>query len=161
MNYWSFEELFFLSFIAKKVCTACSGTSYKIVWIKHSDTSKIAVSINMKNWFHKEIIFFWLHFKHTAKLGSGMQTSGLKYQPDTRWMDQPHCGDLGTGTEGKSFWYISFCFVLLMKYLNSTNCHQILDQYVPYNFMFTAFELILHIWGWYYWQYLDVLRMAY
>jgi len=31
MSYWSFEELFFLSFIAKKVRTACSGTSYKIV----------------------------------------------------------------------------------------------------------------------------------
>jgi len=29
-----------------------------------------------------------------------MQTSGLKYpdQPDTRLIDQPHCGGLGTGT---------------------------------------------------------------
>jgi len=33
-----------------------------------------------------------------------MQTSGLKYryQPHTRWIDQPHCGGLGKGTEGKS-----------------------------------------------------------
>jgi len=55
MCYWSFEELLFLSFIAKKVCTACSSTSYKILpltsWNKylHNDTSEIAVSIDMKN----------------------------------------------------------------------------------------------------------------
>jgi len=90
-----------------------------------------------------------------------MQTSGLKYQPHTRRIDQPHCGGLGTGTEGKSFLIHLILFVLLMKYLNSRNCHQILDQYVSYYFMCTAFKLIVHIWGRYYWQYLDVLHMAY
>jgi len=64
MSYWSFEELLFLSFIAKKVCTACSSTSYKIVPLTnlnkylHNDTSETAVSIDMKNGLHKETILF-------------------------------------------------------------------------------------------------------
>jgi hypothetical protein len=44
--------LFFLSFIAKTLCTACSATSYKTVPLTnlnkylHNDTSEIEVNIN-------------------------------------------------------------------------------------------------------------------
>jgi hypothetical protein len=52
-NQWFTFTLFFLSFTAKKVCTACSRTSYKIVPLTNlnkclqNDTSETEVDLNI------------------------------------------------------------------------------------------------------------------
>jgi hypothetical protein len=54
-TYSSTDSFFFLRFIAEKVCTACSGTSYKIVPLTNlnkylcNDKTEIKVNININN----------------------------------------------------------------------------------------------------------------